>query len=67
MANYMIFGNTVNDTVTYTCQTNYRINGTSTNKWNATCGHDENFHGIWLDIPTCEGEPRFYLTNEMVL
>ncbi|KAK2145711.1 hypothetical protein LSH36_662g04077 [Paralvinella palmiformis] len=55
MANYMIFGNTVNDTVTYTCQTNYIINGTSTNKWNATCGYDENLHGVWLDIPTCEG------------
>ena len=56
MADYMIFGNTVNDTVTYTCQTNYIINGTSTNKWNATCGYDENLHGVWLDIPTCEGE-----------
>ena len=48
-------GNNINDNVTYTCETNYRIKGTLSNKENATCGYNENLEVIWLNVPKCEG------------
>ena len=54
-ATYLMFGNRTYDNVTYVCETDHRITGTSTNTTNATCGHDDNFQGIWLNVPTCEG------------
>ena len=50
-----MIGNKTNDNVTYTCETNYRIKGTLSNKENATCGYNENLEVIWLNVPKCEG------------
>ncbi|KAK2139339.1 hypothetical protein LSH36_1854g00019, partial [Paralvinella palmiformis] len=53
-ASYVMIGNKTNDNVTYTCETNYRIKGTLSNKENATCGYNENLEVIWLNVPKCE-------------
>jgi hypothetical protein len=47
-------GNRTNDTTIYTCTANYKVQGEVTNTANATCGYDDNFQGIWNDIPVCE-------------
>ena len=48
-----MIGNKTNDNVTYTCETNYRIKGTLSNKEYATCGYNENLEVIWLNVPNC--------------
>jgi len=55
MATYILHGNKTGDNVTYTCDRNYKINGTATNTTNATCGFDDDYIGVWLNVPSCEG------------
>ena len=57
----MIHGTRFRDNVTYTCAADYRIHGTSTKETNATCEYNENFEGVWINVPTCEGELYTYL------
>ena len=48
-ATYVHTGNRVNDTATYSCNTIHRVTI-------ATCRYNDKFQGIWIDIPSCEGQ-----------